>query len=111
MGAKGQKRTGAAKEAATHTAERLAPLGDIAPKGMFGGYGLFHDGVMFGLVNSAGAVHLRVDGETRPRLEEAGGEAHGKMPYVSVPDSILADDAAFHACASDAIATAHAAKA
>jgi TfoX/Sxy family transcriptional regulator of competence genes len=31
---------------------------------MFGGYGLFHDGAMFGLVNSAGAVHLRVDDAT-----------------------------------------------
>ena len=110
MGAKGQTRTSAARDAATHAAERLAPLGAVAPRGMFGGYGLFHDGVMFGLVDGKGLVHLRVDGETRSRFEAAGGQPHGKMPYVSVPPAVLADDATFQSWASDALATAHAAK-
>lgn len=110
MGQKGQRRTGAAKEAAAQTAERLQPLGDVTPKGMFGGYGLFHDGVMFGLVNASGTVHLRADDATRPRFEAAGGQAHAKMPYVSVPEPVLADDDALLSWASDALATAHAAK-
>ena len=110
MGQKGQRRTGAAKHAAEHAAQRLGPLGAVTPKGMFGGYGLFHDGVMFGLVNAAGAVHLRVDDATRLRFEAAGGEAHGTMPYVSVPEPVLADDEALLSWAADALATAHAAK-
>lgn len=110
MGQKGQRRTGAARDAAEHAAHRLAPLGAVAPKGMFGGYGLFHDGVMFGLVNRSGVVHLRVDDATRPRFEDAGGQAHGTMPYVSVPEPVLADDEAFRSWAADALATAHAAK-
>ena len=109
MATKGQKRTGAAREAAEHAAERLAPLGEVTPKGMFGGYGLFHEGTMFGLVNGAGLVHLRADDDSRPRFEAAGGVRHGRMPYVSVPDAVLADDDAFRSWAADALATAHAA--
>ena len=80
------------------------------PRGCSVGTGSSTGGVMFGLVNSQGVVHLRVDDETRARFEQAGGEAHSKMPYVSVPEPVLANDDAFLSWASDALASAHAAK-
>lgn len=110
MGTKGEARTGVAREAADATASRLASLGEVTVEGMFGGFGLFHDGVMFGLVDSAGEVHLRVDPSTRPRYEAAGGRAHGRMPYASVPGAVLSDDATLRTWATEALATARAAR-
>ncbi|MDA1189495.1 MAG: TfoX/Sxy family protein [Chloroflexi bacterium] len=110
MGEKGDKRTGAAKTAADEVVSRLASLGDVTGKGMFGGYGIFVEGVMFGLVDSAGTVHLRVGDDTRARFEASGGQPHGKMPYFSVPAKVLNDDSALRDWASAAMATARAAK-
>ena len=108
MGRKGEQRTSAARDTAEQTAERLYPVGSVTTKGMFGGYGLFLDGTMFGLVNSKGVLHLRVDDTTRPRFEAAGGVAHGRMPYVSVPDDVLASDERLTDWANDAVAVAQA---
>lgn len=108
MGRTGEHRTLTAKDVAEQAAERLSPLGAVTAKGMFGGYGLFLDGTMFGLVNSKGVLHLRVDGTTQSRFENAGGVAHGRMPYVSVPDDILASDDALLNWAGNALSSAQA---
>lgn len=46
-------------------------FGRIAAKRMFGGYGLFHEDRMFGLVTS-GRVYLKTDDETRSLFIEKG---------------------------------------
>ena len=103
MGTKGVKRTAVAKEAAEAMADRLSSLGPVSPRGMFGGYGLFHEGVMFGLVNSEGTVHFRVGDDTRHHYEKAGAPSHGKMPYFAVPATVHARKASLLRWAKAAI--------
>ena len=91
MGNKGERRTETAREAAADAVEALEELGEVTSKGMFGGYGIFRDGVMFGLVNSAGTLHLRVSPETREKYEAMDAAPHGRMPYFEVPEPIRSD--------------------
>jgi DNA transformation protein len=72
--------------------ELFADLGDISARAMFGGYGLYHEGVIFGIVIDE-AVYLKVDAETKADFEAAGCapciyDMKGKpleMSYWSVP--------------------------
>ncbi len=103
MGEKGSKRTGEAKESAERFVDALAPLGDVISKGMFGGYGIFQDGKMFGLVDSGGEWFLKANDDAQAAaFQEAGSDKHGRMPYWSVPAAVAADEAALHAWARDA---------
>ncbi len=52
----------------------LLPLGPIRARAMFGGWGLFLDDAMFGLI-SGGRLYFKVDAETEPRFAAAGAEA------------------------------------
>ncbi len=60
-----------------HLLELMAPLaaqvGPLTAKGMFGGHGLFYDGLMFAIV-TRGQCYLKVDDATLPRFTEAGSE-------------------------------------
>lgn len=62
-----------------HLLELMAPLaasiGPVVPKRMFGGHGLFYDGLMFALV-SGGQCYLKADDVTRPQFE-----AEGSTPF------------------------------
>jgi DNA transformation protein and related proteins len=51
----------------------LAPLGEIVVKRMFGGFGIYKDGIMFGLV-AFERFFLKVDTETLPQFEQSGCE-------------------------------------
>ncbi len=103
MGEKGSKRTEEARQSAERFAAALTPLGDVTSKGMFGGYGIFHDGKMFGLVDSGGGWYLKANDEVQAAaFQEAGSHRHGKMPYWSVPESVAADEAALRSWAQDA---------
>lgn len=110
MGKKGERRTGVAKVEAEAVVRLLEPLGGVAHKGMFGGYGIFRNGVMFGLVNSAGELHLRVNEVTKPRFEALDAPSHGRMPYMGVPASVRSDDAVLREWATEAADVALAAK-
>lgn len=46
-----------------HLSEVFAAFGDVEARRMFGGYGLFHDGLMFGLV-AADELYLKADTES-----------------------------------------------
>ena len=61
MGQKGAKLSREAADASQRTVQALAPLGDVSSRKMFGGYGIFEGGTMFGLINSEGEVYLKVD--------------------------------------------------
>ncbi len=103
MGEKGSQRTGAAKESAERFVAALAPLGDVTSKGMFGGYGIFRDGSMFGLVDSVGEWFLKANDDAQATaFQEAGSRKHGRMPYWSVPATVTSDEATLHAWARDA---------
>ncbi|NND02577.1 MAG: TfoX/Sxy family protein [Acidimicrobiia bacterium] len=76
-------------------AERLvddfAHLGNVTTKKMFGGFGVFEDGVMFAIVDSAGAAFLRADESSSQVFEDAGSERHSRMPYWLIPGAVLDD--------------------
>jgi DNA transformation protein and related proteins len=82
-----------------HLMDRLAPLGTPSYKFMFGGYGIYLDGLMMGLVSND-VLWLRTDDENRPDYEARGIKPFqpmskngpmGVMPYYTVPDDILDD--------------------
>src|SRR5262245_11711087 len=77
--------------------ELLAPLGPVMVKRMFGGGGVFLDGLMFGLVTD-GALYLKVDDRNRPAFEAEGLEpfTYARMggramltSYWRTPDRLL----------------------
>lgn len=87
MGIKGDKHTNAAAELADLVAGKLEPIGGITTKKMFGGYGIFHDGKMFGMISAKGQAFIKYDDDVKQTLEGMGGEKHSKMPYFSVPET------------------------
>ena len=59
-----------------HVHDLLDPMGTVATRAMFGGHGVYLDGVMIGVVMED-ALYLKVDAETRLHFEAVGSE-----PYV-----------------------------
>jgi DNA transformation protein and related proteins len=56
-----------------HVLELLAPLGRVAARPMFGGHGLYCDGVFFGIVLDNN-LYLKADDRNRGEFERAGSE-------------------------------------
>lgn len=56
-----------------HVLELLAPLGSVAARRMFGGYGLYCDGVFFGILLD-NTLYLKADDRNRGEFERAGSE-------------------------------------
>ena len=110
MGTKGGKDTAAAESAALALTSDLSPLGDVTSRAMFGGRGVFCDGVMFALIDTVGTVHLRADEATAEPFEQRGSQRHSKMPYWEIPDDIRADEPNLLEWAKHALDTAKAAK-
>jgi DNA transformation protein len=79
-----------------HLRDLFAPLGSISARKMFGGYGLYLDGLIFGIVIE-GSVCLKVDDETKQRFLAAGcapfvyrGQKEPiTMSYWSVPEEAM----------------------
>lgn len=77
--------------------EQLAPLGHVSLRRMFRSTGVFHNGLMFGLIHDE-ALYVRVDDQT---LEEFGQAASAPpftynrsgrivdLPYRRVPEDLL----------------------
>ena len=80
--------------------ERLEPLGPITWRRMFGGAGVYCDGLFFAIV-ADDQLYLKVDDETRPAFEgeelepftyETAKGVKGVMSYHAAPDGALDDD-------------------
>ena len=52
----------------------LLPLGPVRARAMFGGWGLFLDDAMFGLI-AGERLYFKVDAESQPHFAAAGAEA------------------------------------
>lgn len=78
--------------------EVFALFGSIHARRMFGGYGVFHDGLMFGLV-ADDVLYLKADGESSVAFEKRGSgqfeyEKNAKkmkMSYYLAPEEIFDD--------------------
>lgn len=78
--------------------EVFVQFGPIQSRKMFGGYGVYHNGVMFGLV-ADDMLYLKVDDTIKPLFEAKGlpafeydkGDKVVTMSYSLAPDEILDD--------------------
>ena len=76
----------------------LAPLGGVGARRMFGGHGLFRDGVMFGLI-ADDTLYLKADDRNRPDFEDAGmapftyarSDRRIALSYFEAPPDALED--------------------
>jgi DNA transformation protein len=71
-------------------------FGPIRTRRMFGGWGIYHDGLMFGLY-AAGRLYLKTDAHNVAQFESAGSEPFTytqrgkpvKLSYWSAPEVVL----------------------
>lgn len=85
-----------------HLLDLLEPLGGVSAKRMFGAYGIFRDGRMFGLVDG-GELFLKTDAENRGNFEArdlAAFQYEMKDGRVSVMS--------YHRCPEEALDSTHA---
>ena len=105
------------KEFAEEVAGRLFLLGPVAARRMFGGFGIFLDGVMFGLIGFD-TLYFKADDGNRADFEAAGMEPFSyqgrdrpiSMSYWRVPDEVLEDVEQLSQWAEKALAAARRAK-
>ena len=79
----------------TFVLDQLEEIGDVTPRSMFGGVGLYHRGTFFGII-ARDVLYLKVDDRNRPEYERAGMKAFkpyrdrpGTMQYYAVPIDVL----------------------
>ncbi len=102
----------------------FAGVGDVSVKRMFGGAGVYADGVMFALVDGGDGIFLKVDEALKTELRDLGcrpfvwtpseGPRAGvpvEMSYWELPSSALDDPDEAAAWGRKALAVAVAAKA
>ena len=75
--------------------DNLTGLGDVIPRSMFGGVGLYCDGLFFGII-AADVMYLKVDAGNRTDFERAGmqpfkpyPDRDGTMRYYAVPVEVV----------------------
>ncbi|MCJ7769640.1 MAG: TfoX/Sxy family protein [Dehalococcoidales bacterium] len=71
--------------------DRLSSIDNIMSRAMFGGYGIFHEGLMFALI-ADDTLYFKVDESNRDIYEKAESQPfpHG-ISYWEVPADILED--------------------
>jgi DNA transformation protein len=88
----------AMNESIDYLHEVFDAFGPIRARRMFGGWGIYHDGLMFGLY-AAGRLYLKTDAQNVAQFEKAGSEPFTyiqrnkpvKLSYWSAPEAVLDD--------------------
>ncbi len=96
-----------------HVLDMLTTLGAVRARAMFGGWGVYLDDVMFGLI-AGDTLYFKVDNSNRGEFEAAGSSPFvytGKnrpitMSYYEAPADALEDRDALQALARGAVAAA-----
>lgn len=91
MGEKNTKLTKSAADLEAMLMKKLDTIDGITSKKMFGGYGIFHEKKMFGIISAKSEIFFKVNETTQVDYETKGGQRHSRMPYFSVPDKILSN--------------------
>ena len=82
----------------SYVVELMQSIGPVSAKRMFGGHGIFLDGLMFGLIADS-ILYLKADEETENEFKTKGLEAFAytkkgkefKMSYYQAPEEALED--------------------
>ena len=86
--------------------ELLSPVGAVTSRAMFGGHGIFENGVMFALVSKESSLYFKTDESNISFFNEAESKHFKPMPYHEVPADILEDADELSAWAKRSIAIA-----
>lgn len=80
-----------------HVVETMRELGPVTAKAMFGGWGLYHEGLFFALI-AEDTLYLKVDDDNRAQFEGAGlqpfvyvtkdGDRMAMSYYQAPPDAL-----------------------
>lgn len=78
--------------------ETFAPFGPLEPKRMFGGYGIYHQGIMIAIVADE-VLYLKADQESAPQFEALGLSRFEyvqrgrivRMSYYAAPEEVFED--------------------
>lgn len=101
------------KEFTSYVVELMQSIGPVRARGMFGGHGIFLEGLMFGLVADS-VLYFKVDKETEKEFKARGLEAFTynkkgkefKMSYYQAPEEALEDGQEMNVWANKAYCTA-----
>ena len=87
--------------------QKFDSLGYVTNRAMFGGYGIFHEGVMFALI-ADDTLYFKVNESNLDSYEQAGSKPfpHG-ISYWEVPAELLEEDSKLHEWANTSIEIAH----
>lgn len=77
--------------------DHLAPLGDARGRAMFGGYGVYLDGFIIGII-AFDTFYLKVDDTNRPAFEAAGSQ-----PFTYRQGKVNATMTAYWECPADVL--------
>ena len=79
----------------SYVLDQLGEIGDVIPRSMFGGVGLYRRGLFFGII-AGDVLYLKVDETNRPDYERAGTSPFKPYPhrpatmqYYAVPVEVL----------------------
>jgi DNA transformation protein len=105
--------SGLEKEYVSYVVDLMQSIGPVYAKAMFGGYGIYLDGVMFALIADQ-VLFLKVDEQTVNDFKSNGLEAFTyykkgseyKMSYHQAPDDTLEDYEVMNLWANRAYAAA-----
>ena len=86
------------KEFVSYVVDLMSSIGPVHAKGMFGGHGIYLEGLMFALVADS-VLYLKSDEELENEFKEKGLEAFTynkkgkeyKMSYYQAPEEALED--------------------
>lgn len=101
------------KDFVPYVVDLMQSIGPVYSKRMFGGYGLYIEGLMFGLI-ADNTLYFKADKTTAPHFEEKGLGAFGYqkqdktiyLSYFQSPEETLEDADVMQEWANQAYATA-----
>lgn len=83
--------------------EQLSPVGDVNGRAMFGGYGIFHEGLMFALI-SEDTLYFKVNESNRDMYKRTQSNPFPQgISYWEVPTDVLEENTKLHEWANISI--------
>jgi DNA transformation protein len=92
-----QRSPGGTSELVAHLLDLLRPFATVQARRMFGGYGIYREGLMFGLV-ADDVFYLKVDGGSRPVYQ-----ARGLPPFSYLRGGKRVEITSFHQAPPEAL--------